>query len=520
MSGAGTAGGTDAGSARSTRALARLYVAVSGFSGAAVMLVELAGIRLLSPVFGNSLDTWTALICVVLVALSVGNALGGYLADRPRAGALLSLSLLLSGALTMLLPAIAAVLSHPLGQLGSIAGPLALSLALFALPAVAFGTMSPLALRLLSRLSGDRRVGLAAGVTNASSAIGSFVGTVATGYVLMRLFGIREIYLFTALALLALGLLSARMHRVRLGRERLTVLGLGIGLAALGWVLVRPVHSEAVVATRATPYQNISVLERTDEDGLTTRMLVHDRALQGQKVVETGALTTPYQRAARLIELHREELGRVAVLGGGMFGVPQLLSPRYPEARFDVLEIDPAVIEIAHEWFDLGRFPRIDALALDGRRHLAIGSERYDLIYLDAYGSLRTIPEHLLTREFFAEAAASLDAADGVVMVNLIARLDPSGDALYRAVRATIGAVFGRVDVYRAADLPLGQIQNLVLLAGPGLAPREALEGVDEETRALLARRVPPPRAVAGREPLVLSDDYAPVRALVAQMER
>ena len=41
-------------------------------SGALTLVIEIAGNRLLAPLFGNSVYTWTALIGVVLVAISVG----------------------------------------------------------------------------------------------------------------------------------------------------------------------------------------------------------------------------------------------------------------------------------------------------------------------------------------------------------------------------------------------------------------------------------------------------------------
>ena len=68
------------------RATRRIYLIAAAFSaGAAVMIVELAGNRILAPWFGNSLYTWTGLIGVILVSISAGYYLGGYLADRwPR----------------------------------------------------------------------------------------------------------------------------------------------------------------------------------------------------------------------------------------------------------------------------------------------------------------------------------------------------------------------------------------------------------------------------------------------------
>jgi len=45
--------------------LSSFYLFASFFSGVVVMLVEITGVRLISPIFGNSIYTWTALIAVV-----------------------------------------------------------------------------------------------------------------------------------------------------------------------------------------------------------------------------------------------------------------------------------------------------------------------------------------------------------------------------------------------------------------------------------------------------------------------
>src|SRR3954451_11246194 len=53
--------------------------------GAASLGAEIAGARLMAPWFGASTIVWANTIAVVLVALSVGYAVGGRLADRdPR----------------------------------------------------------------------------------------------------------------------------------------------------------------------------------------------------------------------------------------------------------------------------------------------------------------------------------------------------------------------------------------------------------------------------------------------------
>ena len=49
---------------------------------------EIAAGRVLAPFFGTSLLTWTTVIATVLGGFSLGSALGGILAERPRAVAL------------------------------------------------------------------------------------------------------------------------------------------------------------------------------------------------------------------------------------------------------------------------------------------------------------------------------------------------------------------------------------------------------------------------------------------------
>ena len=47
-----------------------------------IMIIELVASRLVSKHFGTSLYTWTGVIGVVLGGISVGNYIGGKLADR------------------------------------------------------------------------------------------------------------------------------------------------------------------------------------------------------------------------------------------------------------------------------------------------------------------------------------------------------------------------------------------------------------------------------------------------------
>jgi hypothetical protein len=51
-------------------------------TGAVVLIIEIAGVRALTPYFGASHYVWTAQITVTLAALAGGYQLGGLVADR------------------------------------------------------------------------------------------------------------------------------------------------------------------------------------------------------------------------------------------------------------------------------------------------------------------------------------------------------------------------------------------------------------------------------------------------------
>jgi predicted membrane-bound spermidine synthase len=51
-------------------------------TGAAVMVIELLGTRLIAPYDGASLYVWTSVIAGTMMALAIGYFIGGYLADR------------------------------------------------------------------------------------------------------------------------------------------------------------------------------------------------------------------------------------------------------------------------------------------------------------------------------------------------------------------------------------------------------------------------------------------------------
>lgn len=174
----------------------------------ATLALELIASRLLAPSVGASLHTWTTIIGVVLAGLSVGNALGGRLADvstSPRALAgVLGLAAL---SLLVLVPSVPWLgTTAPLQALPVLARTCVLSLWGFFVPTLLLATVSPLALRLL--LPDLAWAGRVAGLLSAVATLGSLLGNFLTGFVLLAHFGVTTIAVGIGLAVGAAALLS------------------------------------------------------------------------------------------------------------------------------------------------------------------------------------------------------------------------------------------------------------------------------------------------------------------------
>src|SRR5512143_2259921 len=200
-------------------------------SNTCVMVLELVAGRMIAPYVGVSLYTWTSVIGVVLAGISLGNYLGGWLADRWASLRLLGLIFLLGG-----LSAFGTLLAEGVGDQLPASWPMVvqiivLTAALFFLPSMILGAVSPVVAKLAVR--DLRRTGRTVGRIYAAGTVGSIVGTFATGFVLISAFGTHAIVWGVALVLIAMGVLflagGAASRRQRTGLLLGLILIVGVG---------------------------------------------------------------------------------------------------------------------------------------------------------------------------------------------------------------------------------------------------------------------------------------------------
>ncbi len=179
-----------------------------------IMVLELTASRLIAKAVGSSLYTWTSVIGVILAGISIGNFLGGWIADRYDHRKSLAWLFFISSFCCMTI--------YPLSQLMSTRGRpdwiswqvwvVVIVSSLFLHPSIALGMISPITASMA--LAKARHTGSTVGNVYAWGAMGSIVGTFLAGFYLISLFGTQHIIWMTAATLALLGIIVASGQRM------------------------------------------------------------------------------------------------------------------------------------------------------------------------------------------------------------------------------------------------------------------------------------------------------------------
>ena len=467
--------------------------------GLSTLGAEIAAARLMAPFFGASTVIWANTIAVVLVALSVGYAVGGRLADRrPDPRALSGLVLLGSGLL-----AVVPFVAHPFLALsvrafdeisvGAFFASLFGTLVLVAVPLLLLGAVSPWATRL--KLVEVSEAGAVAGRLYAISTAGSLVGVFA-----VALWAIE--HLGTQRTFIVLALVPALAAALGLGARWLFVPGALVCALALGPGTTKPAEQGRVLYETETPYQYARVVQEPDGSRrleLNEGQAIHSLYRPGTYLTGSywdGFLVLPYATGTGVAPR------RVAVLGTAGGTIPRAYGYYYPSTQVDAVDIDAKLFEIGRRYFGLKPRPGLREFAQDARPFLRETPERYDTIFVDAYRQ-PYIPFYLTTKQFFQLVHDRL-APGGSVIVNVGHPSD--SDALEQAMSATLGSVFGHV----MRD-PIAATNSLVIASDRDLNAIGMLDVPGQLLDLAQAQQLDP----ALRGGSVFTDDRAPVEWLI-----
>ena len=487
--------------------------------------LEGAAFRILAPMVGVSMFLTAGVVGVVLTGMSAGNWLGGVIATRYGSQNALKRSLMLASLSTIFVAVIwSAVLEIGLfDALPMIPKVIAWSFSLFLVPALALGLITPQVIGLCIR--DVKNTGAITGKLYGFSTLGCIVGILASAWVLVESFGaVRSCLLCGLIPLMLVWMLAT----TEVGK---------IARVTIRQALVATMFSVALFATHQSPYDDeskyfaLKVTEATLENRklqcFTLDHLVHscidldDPTFLFYKHEQIQADLT---RAAVAQARNEGLTPRILVIGGGGYSYPRWLESQVDmqDVVIDVVEIDPAVTEMAHNKLGLSRETRIHSIHMDGRQYVkAAEAGSYDLVIQDAVNDL-SVPYHLMTQEY-TQLIKRLLRPERLYLLTVIDNFD-SGRFLGSAVR-TCESVFGQSNLLLPAK-PAPNTRKVFVIASRNTS-LEALNGdfyttLEQANMRESIYRVPRVdleqllRRCQDISPL-LTDNYAPVDILMAE---
>jgi spermidine synthase len=497
-----------------------LYV-TTFLCGASIMGVEISSSRFMAPYFGSSMITWTVIIGVILAAMSLGNFLGGFLADRSDPERKVYQLLLWASIWIALIPLVGKHLIALIvgGLLAFFPGNLVLVGSLFScgllfgFPCLVLGAVSPCLIKAgTMNLESNGRI---AGEIYGLSTLGSILGTILPTFFTIPVLGTdKTFFLFSGVLCTLVVVNSWRLRGKKTPAVSLLLL---LGILGMAVLPISPSFAfwEKPLLETESVYNYILVKKKDEITTLSTHVLVGVQSLYSPGMDLTGlyydlALLSHFF----LAPASENEPVPILVLGFATGTFARLSRAFFPNCRVDGVEIDPEIVRLGRKYFAL-QDETAQVFVEDGRVFLTKTDKKYRIIFLDAFQDV-TYPFHMATREFFAQVAKNL-TEDGVLAVNVNMRSLFHPD-LFTYLTGTLTAVFPTVLV---ATHP--RFFNKIVFAGknPRLLETFAtsMKGLSEDHPLYsLASETFPEIVVAKPSTFILTDDLAPVELIGFRM--
>ncbi|MFC1543796.1 fused MFS/spermidine synthase [Gemmatimonadota bacterium] len=517
--------------------MARIATVSAGISGMVVMIYEVAWIRLLSTILGSSTYSFTLMLAAFITGIAFGSLLARRLSALGRpflvfALAQLAVGLALLGSLLIYgrLPYIFLSLQSSVSRTMSGYRIYELSKYLFCLAlmvpvTLASGVALPLAGDVAARLK--RRVGLPIGEVWAVNTLGTILGALIGGLVMLPWLGVR-LSLETGIVLnLALGLTLLWLHP-RVGWPTLRRFGVVSAVAFLVYLVVAPSWDRQALASgvfrqkalgengMASFKQQLQGIDVVfyEEDvngtvavllrGENYTMVVNGKAdastFMNDQVTQTMIAAIP----ALMVPDAREAL--VIGLGSGQTAGHLL---HYPVERVEIVEISAGVVEASRYFDNINGTPlddiRTELTLQDAKNYLLTHPDRqYDLILSEPSNPWIAGIGGLFTEEYFGALRDRLHP--GGVVAQWIHAYEQNDETL-TSVLLTFAQVFPHITIWTMSNadmLMVGSNEEIrwdfehsaAMLARPGVGEDLARIGT-RDLYTLLFRQIMSPLRVA-----------------------
>ncbi len=500
---------------RESVATKRSYLYFTVFiAGMCTLALEFVTSRMLQTVFGTSNIVWANVIGLVLLFLTAGYFLGGWLADkRPYPHIFYTLVALTGFASVFFLLLTSVILKSAASALavlnvGAILTSLLIVVFTLAVPITLLGCTAPFAIRLA--VQDVAQAGRVSGRIYALSTVGSLLGTYLSVLLFIPEAGSRVTAVLFGSILLLVGLVGVwQTWR----RAALVIVPLALLLipVVLAWTQGSIKAYEGQLFETESAYNYIQVVRQGNCNYLLLNegQAYHSFYCDGGRVPRISVwsimLAAPYFNEGPVT------VNNMAVIGLAAGTIPKQYTRVFGPIPIDGIELDPAIIQVGRDYFALTE-PNINAIVGDGRYQLNQLDGPYDVITIDAY-RVPYIPWQLTTRDFFAEVKARL-AEDGVVAMN-VGRA-PNDRRLVDGMSATLLELFPSV---HAIDVP-GTLNTILVATVQPTSPDNLaqnlarLGSVDPLLRAAVETAAANQVSI-NPSGVVFTDERAPVETII-----
>jgi spermidine synthase len=414
----------------------------AAITGAAIMVVEILGAKMLAPYVGTSHFVWTAQIAVTMIALAMGYYVGGRWVDRSAKLDRLYWSIVAAAAYLCLAVLIIEPVAYAFLQFKLAVGTLFTSAFLFLIPLALLAMTGPFFIRVLT--STVQGLGGNVGRLTAISTLGSVLGTILIGYFLIPYLPNSWIMFSTAALLIGV----AAGYRIGWSRKGVpVVLLLSTGILAFGYYAaaqsLRPSYKKLEELTRRN--SNFGMIQVMQEKGSNRRYYFNDYLTQNTYDTDLKQSTSMFTYMLHdLARAYTTNVEHVLCIGLGVGIVPMTFARE--GTKVDVIEINPGIVPVARDYFGLEP-DKLNIHFGDGRYFINQSTNRYDAVILDAFLG-DSCPSHLMTKEAFSGMRRILKP-EGTLVVNTFCEFEAGNDFFGASLYKTLQAVFPQVLIHQ-----------------------------------------------------------------------
>ena len=441
-----------------------LAAAALGASGFASLTLQVVWTRLLVQILGPTTYAFSTVVAIFIIGIAAGAAIASKLSARaanPAVG--LAMSLLISAGLALAAASsvdwamltIGEIVARPDYVFSDVLQREVLLVSGLLLPmTIAFGAAFPFAVAMAGPRD-DHAVTEHIGLIYAINTLGAIAGSLLAGFVLVPALGLH----LTIRIVAAIGLVTAVAILIPSPRTFGRLAGFALAVIVAIAVAIVPHWDRSLLSSGA--YKYAPALRGSDlRSSLTAGELVSYRegstgtvtvrrltgtlslAIDGKVDASTAGDMLTQRMLAHVPLLLHPNPKRAVVIGLGS-GVTLGSALTHPLTDASVLEISREVVAASDYFADENhnalKDPRTRVIVGDGRTHLMLGTETYDVIVSEPSNPWMAGIASLFTREFFEGARARL--TPGGVLCQWAHTYDISNADL-RSIVATFLSVF------------------------------------------------------------------------------